>query len=84
VRRGKTARGEPLLYQNPDKWGVVNSWLEQWSWNMMEQQLMTNHGCVVVDGNKWKHGTSEIGLTCGSEPDGTSHGECGPRLGRIS
>jgi hypothetical protein len=21
VRRGKTARGEPLLYQNPDKWG---------------------------------------------------------------
>ena len=44
VRKGKTARGEPLLYQNPDKWGVVNLWLEQWSWNMMEQQLMTNHG----------------------------------------
>ncbi|PLW16483.1 hypothetical protein PCANC_18559 [Puccinia coronata f. sp. avenae] len=23
---------------------VVNLWLEQWSWNTVEQQLMTNHG----------------------------------------
>jgi hypothetical protein len=21
VRKGKTARGEPVIYQNPDKWG---------------------------------------------------------------
>jgi hypothetical protein len=28
----------------------------------------------VVDGDKWNNGTSEIGLTCGSEPDGTFHG----------
>ena len=21
MRKGKTGRGEPLLYQNPDKWG---------------------------------------------------------------
>jgi hypothetical protein len=37
----------------------------------------------VVDGNKWNNGTSEMCVTCGSEPDGTFHGECGPRLGRI-
>jgi hypothetical protein len=77
VRKGKTARGEPLLYQNPDKWGVVNLWLKQWSWNMMEQQMMTNTGLVVVDEIKWNNRTSEIGLTCGSEPDGTFHGEWG-------
>jgi hypothetical protein len=41
---GETARREPLLYQSPDKWGVVNLWLEQWSWNMMEQQMMTDTG----------------------------------------
>jgi hypothetical protein len=29
----------------------------------------------VVDGNKGNNGTSEIGLTCGSEPDGTFHGK---------
>ena len=26
---------------------------------------------------QWKNGTSEIGLTCGSEPDGTFHGVVG-------
>ena len=31
----------------------------------------------MVDGNKWNNGTSEIGLTCGSEPDGAFHGEWG-------
>jgi hypothetical protein len=31
----------------------------------------------VVDGNKWNNGTSEIGLTCGSETNGTFHGEWG-------
>jgi hypothetical protein len=41
---GKTTGGEPLLYQYSDKWGVANLWLEQWSWNTVEQKMMTNHG----------------------------------------
>ena len=45
---------------------------------------MTNPGRVVVNGKIWKNGTNEIGLPCGSEPDGTFHGECGPKLGGTS
>jgi hypothetical protein len=43
----------------------------------VEQPLMTNHGLFLVDGNKWNNGTSELGLTCGFEPDGTFHGVVG-------
>jgi hypothetical protein len=31
----------------------------------------------VVDGNKWNNGTSEMRLTCGSEPGGTFHATMG-------
>jgi hypothetical protein len=37
---GKTPGGETLLYQNPDKWGVVNLWLEQ---------LVMEHGGAKID-----------------------------------
>jgi hypothetical protein len=37
---GKTPGGEPLLYRNPDKWGVVNLWLEQ---------LVMEHSGTTID-----------------------------------
>ena len=40
--------------------------------------MMTNPGLFVVDGSKWNNGKSEMGLTCGSEPDGTFHAVVGP------
>ena len=80
VKKGEKQLEEGLFYSEIlTNRGVVNLWLEQWSWKMM-----TNPGRVVVNGKIWKNGTNEIGLPCGSEPDGTFHGECGPKLGGTS